>query len=50
MGESLFSILVDEARDNSVKEQMTVVLRFVDKSGQVKERFLGIFHVTDTCA
>ncbi|XP_022856489.1 zinc finger MYM-type protein 1-like, partial [Olea europaea var. sylvestris] len=50
IGDSLFSILVDEARDNSMKEQMTVVLRFVDKSGRVKERFLGISHVTDTCA
>ncbi|XP_022886921.1 uncharacterized protein LOC111402852 [Olea europaea var. sylvestris] len=38
-----------KAPDNSVKEQMTVVLRFVDKSGQVKERFLGMSHVTDTC-
>ncbi|XP_022873283.1 uncharacterized protein LOC111392227 [Olea europaea var. sylvestris] len=28
---------------------MVVVLRFVDKSGQVKERFLGISHVTNTC-
>ncbi|XP_022889301.1 zinc finger MYM-type protein 1-like [Olea europaea var. sylvestris] len=50
IGDSLFSILVDEARDNSMKEQMAVVLRFVDKSGRVKERFLGISHVTDTCA
>ncbi|XP_022895334.1 zinc finger MYM-type protein 1-like [Olea europaea var. sylvestris] len=29
---------------------MEVVLRFVDKSGQVKERFLGMSHVTNTCA
>ncbi|XP_022870196.1 zinc finger MYM-type protein 1-like [Olea europaea var. sylvestris] len=50
IGDSLFSILVDEARDNSMKEQMTIVLRFVDKSGQVKERFLGMSHVTNTCA
>lgn len=42
IGDSLFSILVDEARDNSVK--------FVDKSGRVKERFLGMSHVTNTCA
>ncbi|XP_022873810.1 uncharacterized protein LOC111392665 [Olea europaea var. sylvestris] len=34
IGDSLFSILVDEACDISMKEQMTVVLRFVDKSGQ----------------
>ncbi|XP_022867960.1 zinc finger MYM-type protein 1-like [Olea europaea var. sylvestris] len=50
MGDSLFSILVNESRDNSIKEQMTVVLRFVDKSGHVKERLLGIFHIADTCA
>ncbi|XP_022846218.1 zinc finger MYM-type protein 1-like [Olea europaea var. sylvestris] len=50
IGDSLFSILVDEARDNSAKEQMAVVLRFIDKSGRVKERFLGISHVTNTCA
>ncbi|XP_022852318.1 uncharacterized protein LOC111373947 [Olea europaea var. sylvestris] len=50
MGDSLFSILVDETRDNSINEQMAVVLRFVDKSGKVKERLLGISHVTDTCA
>ncbi|XP_022891740.1 zinc finger MYM-type protein 1-like [Olea europaea var. sylvestris] len=50
IGDSLFSILVDETRDNSVKEKMAIVLRFVDKSGRVKERFLGISHVTDTCA
>ncbi|XP_022866730.1 zinc finger MYM-type protein 1-like [Olea europaea var. sylvestris] len=50
IGDSLFSILVDETRDNSVKEQMVVVLRFVDRSGQVNELFLGMSHVTDTCA
>jgi hypothetical protein len=50
MGDCLFSILVDEARDNSIKEQMAVILRFVDQSGVVKERFLGITHVADTCA
>ncbi|XP_022871979.1 zinc finger MYM-type protein 1-like [Olea europaea var. sylvestris] len=50
IGDSLFSILVDQARDNSMKEQMVVVLRFVDKSGQVKEHFLGMSHVTNTCA
>ncbi|XP_008235787.1 PREDICTED: zinc finger MYM-type protein 1-like [Prunus mume] len=43
-----FSILVDEARDVSVKEQMAMVLRYVDDSGHVIERFVGIQHVTDT--
>ncbi|XP_022842023.1 uncharacterized protein LOC111365717 [Olea europaea var. sylvestris] len=29
---------------------MAVVLRFVNKSGQVKECLLGIYHIADTCA
>ena len=37
----LFSILVDESRDVSVKEQMAIVVRFVDKRGIVTERFFG---------
>ncbi|XP_034203535.1 zinc finger MYM-type protein 1-like [Prunus dulcis] len=43
-----FSILVDEARDISVKEQMAMVLRYVDDKGHVIERFVGVQHVTDT--
>ncbi|CAL8170192.1 unnamed protein product [Prunus armeniaca] len=43
-----FSILVDEARDVSVKEKMAMVLRYVDDKGHVIERFMGIQHVTDT--
>ncbi|CAN6586099.1 unnamed protein product [Malus baccata var. baccata] len=43
-----FSILVDEARDMSVKKQMAMVLRYVDDNGHVIERFVGIQHVTDT--
>ena len=42
-----FSILVDESHDISVKEQMTLVLRYVNKKGIIK-RFLGIVHVTNT--
>ncbi|PNX89445.1 repressor of the inhibitor of the protein kinase-like protein [Trifolium pratense] len=48
IGNSKFCLLVDEARDESKKEQMAVVIRFVDKSGYVKERFLDIVHVDDT--
>ncbi|KAM1393892.1 hypothetical protein ACFX2F_029997 [Malus domestica] len=46
--DKFFSILVDEARDVSVKEQMAMVLRYVDDNGHVIERFVGIQHVTDT--
>ncbi|XP_042404883.1 zinc finger MYM-type protein 1-like [Zingiber officinale] len=48
IGNSLFSVLVDESRDVSMKEQMSVVLRYVDSSGHVNERFIGIEHVTST--
>ncbi|KAI5346071.1 hypothetical protein L3X38_013950 [Prunus dulcis] len=43
-----FSVLADEARDVSVKEQMTMLLRYVDDKGHVIERFVGVQHVTDT--
>jgi hypothetical protein len=48
IGGCLFSVLVDESRDMSVKEQMVVVVRFVNKKGEVIEHFLGIKHVNDT--
>ncbi|XP_066392160.1 uncharacterized protein [Miscanthus floridulus] len=40
-----FSVLIDESRDVSIKEQMAVILRFVNDKGQVVERFLGLQHV-----
>lgn len=48
IGNNVFSLMVDESRDISVKEQMGVVLRYVNKRGQVIERFLAIVHVSDT--
>ncbi|GAV89309.1 LOW QUALITY PROTEIN: DUF4371 domain-containing protein, partial [Cephalotus follicularis] len=48
--DGLFSILIDESRDVLVKEQMTIVLRYVDDKGCVIERFLAIVHVLDTTA
>ncbi|KAM3321572.1 hypothetical protein P3S67_002723 [Capsicum chacoense] len=45
-----FGILVDESKDISHKEQMTLVLRYVDKNSEVVERFIGLFHVNDTSA
>ncbi|KAK1381917.1 hypothetical protein POM88_019652 [Heracleum sosnowskyi] len=43
-----FALMLDEARDNSVKEQMAVVLRYVNDRGEVMERFVGVVHVRDT--
>lgn len=39
-----FSILADEAQDVSNKEQMALVLRYIDKSGDIKENFLKFIH------
>ncbi|PNX86613.1 repressor of the inhibitor of the protein kinase-like protein, partial [Trifolium pratense] len=50
IGDSKFCILVDEARDESNKEQMALVLRFVDKFGLIQERFFDVAHVKDTTA
>ncbi|XP_062086145.1 uncharacterized protein LOC133792253 [Humulus lupulus] len=43
MEDVVFSILVDESRDVSIKEQMVVLFRYVDKRGCVIERFIGTF-------
>ena len=48
IGDALFAILVDESCDISTKEQMAIVLRYVDKKGHVIERFVGIEHVANT--
>ncbi|CAN1824202.1 Zinc finger MYM-type protein 1 [Linum perenne] len=48
IGDDFFAILADESRDVSVKEQMGVVLRYVDGKGCALERFLGVCHVSDT--
>ncbi|KAL4600486.1 hypothetical protein ACB092_11G202000 [Castanea dentata] len=50
LGNGFFSILVNESRDISVKEQMALVLRYVNKQGIIIERFLGIVHVASTTA
>ncbi|KAK1387505.1 DUF4371 domain-containing protein [Heracleum sosnowskyi] len=43
-----FCILVDESLDISHKEQMAIILRFVDEEGYVRERFFEIVSVKDT--
>ncbi|KAK9284489.1 hypothetical protein L1049_023662 [Liquidambar formosana] len=45
-----FSILVDEAKDESNREQMAIVLRFVDVDGFLREPFFEIVHISDTTA
>ncbi|KAL9686536.1 hypothetical protein QQ045_023997 [Rhodiola kirilowii] len=48
IGDKFFSLLVDEARDCSIKDQMAIVLRYVNDHGIVNERFIGLVHVVDT--
>ncbi|XP_071732585.1 uncharacterized protein [Rutidosis leptorrhynchoides] len=48
IGNDVFSLLVDESSDVYKKEQMAVVLRYVDGCGVVKERFVGVVHVKHT--
>ncbi|KAI3813620.1 hypothetical protein L1987_18348 [Smallanthus sonchifolius] len=50
VGDSCFCVMVDESRDESKKEQMAIVLRFVDAEGMIRERFLDLVHVRDTCS
>jgi len=47
IGDSKFCIVVDGVCDGPQKEQMALVLRFVDKSGFIQERFFDIVHVKD---
>ncbi|CAI0422394.1 unnamed protein product [Linum tenue] len=48
IGDSKFSIIVDEACDESQHEQMAIILRFVDTQGLIQERFFDVVHVRDT--
>jgi hypothetical protein len=48
LGEEYFAILVDESSDVYQQEELALCLRYVDKTGKVVERFLGIVHVEDT--
>ncbi|XP_042449146.1 uncharacterized protein LOC122034083 [Zingiber officinale] len=50
LGDRWFTLLLDEARDCPVKEQMTVVIRYVYKHGEVIERFMVVVHVATTTA
>ena len=48
IGDAKFCILVDEARNESKREQMAIILRFVDKEGFIKEHFFHVVHIKDT--
>ena len=50
IGDAKFCIMIDEVRDESMKEQMIVVFRYVNAKGLVKERFFGLIHIVDTVA
>nr|XP_043632484.1 uncharacterized protein LOC122603755 [Erigeron canadensis] len=50
IGDDVFGLLVDESRDISKKGQIVVVLRYVDTSGIVRERFAGLAHVMEKSA
>ncbi|KAK1354131.1 zinc finger MYM-type protein 1-like [Heracleum sosnowskyi] len=50
VGDAKFCILVDEAQDASNKEQMSIILRFVDRFGILTERFFEIVQVPNTTA
>ncbi|CAM8911182.1 unnamed protein product [Rhodiola kirilowii] len=48
IGDAKFCILVDESLDVSHKEQMAIILRFVDEDGFLQERYFEIVSVEDT--
>ncbi|PIA38271.1 hypothetical protein AQUCO_02800149v1 [Aquilegia coerulea] len=48
MGDAYFALLVDESRDVSIKEQMVVAVRYLDKKGCIMERVVGFVHVAKT--
>ena len=43
VGDRYFCILVDEAQDISKREQMTIILKFVNNHGILIERFFFFF-------
>ncbi|XP_008244301.1 PREDICTED: zinc finger MYM-type protein 1-like [Prunus mume] len=50
LGKNKYCILVDKSLDESGKEQMAIIPRFVDCDGFIRERFFDIVSVVDTNA
>ncbi|PIA65570.1 hypothetical protein AQUCO_00100812v1 [Aquilegia coerulea] len=48
MGDAYFALLVDESRDVSIKEQMVVAVRYLEKKGRIMERVVSFVHVAKT--
>ncbi|KAG2557459.1 hypothetical protein PVAP13_8NG211002 [Panicum virgatum] len=48
IGGDVFCLLVDESADVSGKEQIAVILRYVDKFRVLKERLIAVVHVQET--
>ncbi|XP_058736621.1 uncharacterized protein LOC131609016 [Vicia villosa] len=48
LGDRQFSVLIGESRDIFVKEQMVVMLRFLNEKGKVVEQFIALHHVKYT--
>jgi hypothetical protein len=48
LGSEYFAILADESSDVYQKEQLALCLQYVDKKGNVVERFIGVVHVENT--
>ena len=42
-----FSVMADEAMDSSQKEQLSLVLRYINSSYDVQEEFVGFVHLKD---
>uniref|UniRef100_A0ACD5TQI6 Uncharacterized protein n=1 Tax=Avena sativa TaxID=4498 RepID=A0ACD5TQI6_AVESA len=51
IGDSYFSVLIDKPHDKLMQDKISVIVRFVNKHGQIIERLLGIEYTTlDTAA
>jgi hypothetical protein len=48
LGDECFAVLADESSDAYQQEQLALCLRYVNKMGELVERFLGLVKVEDT--